>query len=269
MLFEDVDTSNFYFKSWFYLVPISYLFLVCLFRSLGLFDFKTWKGSRASDILAFELIAGFSVTYLGVWGLICKFNLLDLEDLRQISTSSDFYARSTTIENHIIYPMMVFQSWNVLLCFVCRDLRDPAMIAHHIITAMCSSFALHPCMQYYSISTLGLTELSGIPLTVIDIFKFFPHWAEKYPNVNITARISFAILFYSLRIIYLPFFMIPLTFNTYSLLVQGKAHNNGVFIFVLVASIFMVGLQFLWAYKIALLIRKMLYPDTAQKKKSK
>jgi len=260
MLFEDVNTTNYYFQLWFFLVPLSYLLLVILFRLFGLYEFKTWKGSRASDILAFELVAGFSVTYLGFWGLICKFNLFDLDDLRQLSRA-DFYSRSVTVENHIIYPMIVFQSWNVLLCFISKDLRDPAMILHHTITAICASFALRPCMQFHSISTLGLTELSGIPLTVIDIFKYFPHWAEKYPTVNLIAKLSFTVLFYSLRIIYMPFFMGPLVYDVYTLLVQGKAHSNPVFLFVLVSSVFMVGLQFLWAYKIAILVRKLFYPS--------
>lgn len=266
MLFSDVDTSNIYFRLWFVLIPVMYFFLVILFRLIGLYDFKTWKGSRASDIVAFEIIAGISVTYLGIWGIICKFNLFNFEDLNQLSSTS-FYTRSITVENHIVYPMMVFQCWNVLLCLFCRDLRDPAMIGHHTITAICASFTLHPCMQYYSIYTLGLTELSGIPLTAIDIFKYFPELATKYPTVHLIARFSFAILFYVLRIIYMPFVMIPFMYHICSLLIQGKAHSIPVFVFVLISSVFMIGLQFLWAYKIAIYVRKLVYATESKLEK--
>ena len=70
-----------------------------------MWTFTTWKGSRASDILAFEIVAGLCVTYLGIAGFIAYFSLFGVDIYESLEVDR-FYAKSSYIENHLIYPMV-------------------------------------------------------------------------------------------------------------------------------------------------------------------
>ena len=70
-----------------------------------MWTFTTWKGSRASDIMAFEIVAGLCVAYLGVAGFIAYFSLHGV-DISSSLEADRFYAKSEYIENHLIYPMV-------------------------------------------------------------------------------------------------------------------------------------------------------------------
>lgn len=108
---------------------------------------KTRKGSRASDIMAFEIMAGLCVLYLAVMGTIAYFDLVpgkfDYDDAK----ADIFYGKSKFVEDHLIAPMISYQFWNFLLCLFNKDLFDPAMIGHHLVTGSLAYFGLHPYLH--------------------------------------------------------------------------------------------------------------------------
>lgn len=244
---HGIESDNWYFRVWFVGVPIAYFAIVKLFRLADMWDFKTRGGSRASDIMAFEIVAGISVTYLGLAGVIVTFGLLGVTDGIELSKDI-YYKKSQFIVEHLIYPMITFQGWNVLLCFFCKDLRDPAMIGHHLVTASLAYFGLHPYLHGGAMFFFGVAELTNIPLTVYDVFKYFKTigFIEKYPLTYSLSSQIFGVSFIILRLIVWPYKSYQFWVGSMDLLTTGKAHSNFVVGFFLVANIFLTLLQFYW-----------------------
>jgi hypothetical protein len=248
-LFFNVDVTNHNFLLWLIGLPLSYIFFALIFRGMNWWKFSTRKGSRASDIMAFEIVAGFSVLYLGSAGLVGHFNFLE-NDISQLQLTG-FYGRSRFVENHLLYPMFCFQSWNLILCLINgKDLYDPTMLVHHALTALAAGAGLYPFMQQYATFFIGLVELSGIPLTFIDVFKYFPGLARRYPLVNSLSRSSFAVLFLTLRVVLYPVYCYRLSVELLQLLRSGGAHSTGVVCIFLLEIIFFVLLQQYWGWKV-------------------
>ena len=86
--------------------------------------------------MAFLAVAMVSVTYLGVAGLVLNQGWLGTSDELTTITSNKMYGHSQFVIDHLIYPMVTFQGWNVVLCLFTKDLRSPEMIAHHTVTAI-------------------------------------------------------------------------------------------------------------------------------------
>ena len=55
--------------------------------------------------MAFEIVAGLCVTYLGIAGFIAYFSLFGV-DIYASLEADRFYAKSAYIENHLVYPMV-------------------------------------------------------------------------------------------------------------------------------------------------------------------
>ena len=246
---HGVDLDSNYFKAWLVGVPLIYFTLLGSFRLLGLWDFQTRKKSRASDIMAFEIVAGICVTYLGIAGIIGYYSLLNVQVFDKL-VDDKFYGRSDFVVNHLIYPMICYQGWNLLLCFLNADLRDPAMIGHHAVTGTLAYFGLHPYLHFYGLFYFGVAELTNIPLTIVDIFKYYPDMKKHFPVVNEVARISFAVSFIILRLIIWPFYSYPFWVGSFELLFKEAPHSYFVVGFFLFANIFLTGLQFFWGSKI-------------------
>jgi hypothetical protein len=149
------------FIAWFIAVPACYFFLVGTFRVLNLWDFKTRHGSRASDIMAFEIVAGACVTYLAIIGILGWFKLYPGWDYDGIE-ADHFYGKAQFVEDHLIAPMISYQGWNFLLCFFCKDLLDPAMIGHHSVTGSLAFIGLHPYLHHYALFFFGFAELTNV-----------------------------------------------------------------------------------------------------------
>lgn len=204
---------------------------------------------EGSDIMAFEIVAGICVTYLGIVGTLATFNLYPEFNTKDIDNDK-FYGRAQFVEDHLIMPMLSYQGWNVLLCLFNADLRDPAMIGHHIATFSLAYFGLNPYVHYYALFFFGFAEMTNIPLTLVDIFKYFPDLKEKYPTLNEICRISFAVSFIIIRLIIWPYISYGFWVGSIDLLQSGKAHSPFVVFVFLGANIFLTGLQFLWGSKI-------------------
>ncbi len=249
---HGIDIHNIYFQAWFIGTPIVWFALFKTFRALDLWKFETRKGTRTSDIIAFEIAAGISVLYLGCAGVIISQGWFgtgpELARLQKdmLHTKSDF------VINHLVYPMVTFQLWNVLLCLFTPDLNVPEMLAHHLITAALGYFGLHPYLHGYGLFFFGVAELTNVPLTAYDIFKYMKaaKWQEKYATTFTVAKLSFAVSFVILRLIVWPMTSYPFWKDSVALLQSGKAHSNFVVLFFLLANVFLTFLQFFWGWKI-------------------
>jgi hypothetical protein len=258
--------TTFPFVVWFFLVPATFFFFVFLFRALNLWEAKTRRGSRGSDIMAFEIVAGLCVTYLAVVGVISWFKLNPDWDYDEIEADHK-YGRSQFVEDHLIAPMIAYQGWNVVLCLLNADLRDPAMIGHHIATGSLAYFGLHPYVHYYALFFFGFSELTNIPLTMVDIFKYFPELKDNMSIVNEVCRVTFAVSFIAIRIIMWPIVSYQFWLDSFDLLQTGAAHSNFVVGVFLGANIFLTGLQFLWGSKIVGFLFKKPKKEEAKKAK--
>jgi hypothetical protein len=183
-----VDFENKYFQVWLVALPLSYGALALTFRALGLWRFPTRYGSRASDILTFLILAGLCVVYLSLAGVIGRFSLFGIDDYDKLFRDQ-WYGRSLFVENHLLYPMLAYQFWNIVLCLFSSDLRDPAMIGHHFATASLAYCMLRPYAQYQCFYFSGIVEISNIPLTLVDLFKYFPSFAKAAPGLNQLSRV--------------------------------------------------------------------------------
>ena len=212
--------------------------------------------------MAFEIVAGLCVTYLGCAGIVGYYSLLGVEDIVKLDQNK-FYARSTFVENHLIYPMISYQGWNFLLCVLSfsksitggTDLWDPAMIGHHFVTGSLAYFGLAPYLHFYGLFYFGIAELTNIPLTVMDVFKYFKDMATANPTLNSITRTTFAISFIILRLVIWPIYSYPFWVGSLKLIgygesEDGKIHSYFVVGFFLFANIFLTSLQFFWGSKI-------------------
>ena len=158
-----------------------------------------------------------------------------------------------------VYPMISYQGWNFILCVLSHrslgitsghDLFDVSMIIHHILAFMFSLNILHPFGHYFVIFYFGIIELTNIPLTVMDVFKYFKHWKEKYPLANQITRYVFAISFILLRLIIWPIRSVAWWEGCIRLLTSGEAHNNFKVVFCFLSALIVTVLQFFWGTKI-------------------
>ena len=243
-----------YFYAWFIGIPAIFVNIACGFRLFDLWPEPARKGSRKSDIMAFQIIGFICVTYLGIAGAIAWF---DLNSNWNFSTLSNdrINGHEQFVEDHLLMPMLSYQFWLIILCLVMNDLREISMIGHHVVTFGLSYVCLHPILGYFVCFYFGLAELTNIPLTVYDTFKYFPELKKTYPFASEIIKYIFVIGFYILRIgvwSHVTYNMISI--DLYPLLQSGEAHSNIVMIFFLFAAAFLTGLQWLWGYKIAYIV---------------
>ena len=105
---HGIDTSNVHFQRWIVLVPSMYFGFLILFRILNVWEFKTRGGARASDIMAFQIVAGFCVVWLTAVGFIGRFNLFGVNEYAKL-LADPWWGRSSFIENYLLYPMISYQ----------------------------------------------------------------------------------------------------------------------------------------------------------------
>ena len=108
-----VHFSNTRLMQWLIGVPLLYFTLLVSFRVMDIWKFRTWKGSRASDIMAFEIVAILIVCYLGGAGIIGEFGLFGVDEYSHL-VEDKFYGRSEYVENHLVVHI-IFKCFHVIL----------------------------------------------------------------------------------------------------------------------------------------------------------
>lgn len=240
-----------YIKEWVFGVPITYFILVLIFRSLNWWPQQIRSMSKGSDIMAFEITAFICVTYISLAGVIGQLELFGVRPFPSYENLYNMvYVRSDYIEGHLLSPMVAYQFWNLMLSLYNRDLGSLEMIFHHLFATLSAIIAAYPYNQYYALYFYGVCELTNIPLTIVDIFKLFPQYKEKYENINVYSRYLFAVSFFTLRLFIWPFQSYSIWKVSFILLEKGEAHSNAIVLFILFTSIILTFLQYSWGYKI-------------------
>ena len=262
---HGVDFSNKHFIAWAIGIPTLHLCATLGLRVAGLFPERSKKGCRGSDIVAFSIVASLLVTYVTIAGTVGFFNLGNVVDNANNLFVDKFYAQSYYVENFLVYPMFSYQVWNLVCCLILADFRTPDAIGHHIVTGCLGYFGIAPFAQYYALFYFGVAEVSSIPLTLLDIFKFLPDVARKYPALQNSVKATFAVTFFIVRIFVWPFVSYELFFGCVDLFQKGTAHSNFVVGFFLFANMFLTFLQFYWG---VLISRKALGGGKSKSKRS-
>jgi TLC domain len=206
-----------------------------------------------------QVVAGACVTYLAGAGLVLWFS----EEAVALQ-KNPFYGYSQNVVDHLIAPMISYQGWNFILCLFVPELRDVAMLGHHFVTLSLAYFGLHPYLHYFGLYYFGVAELTNVPLTLVDVFKYLgeepkkkelkkkdpDNYKDEYHTINEVSRVSFAVSFIGLRLIAWPVISLSFWNDSYQLLSGGKAHSNFVVGYFLFANLFLTGLQFFWGSKI-------------------
>ena len=102
----DMDVLIEECKPWLLLFPL-HLALLVFFRTFGLMNRLTAKGSLLSDIMVFEILASFCVLYLSWYGLVGWFHWYDEDD--SFLAPDSWYLESKFLRKHIAVPMMMYQ----------------------------------------------------------------------------------------------------------------------------------------------------------------
>ena len=205
-------------------------------------------------MLSFYFICIISCSYLGIYGsYLWWFSELPVDKI--YGTCNNCY--------NLNIIMLVFQIWDTIISLIIPELCIKEMIAHHIVTAILTYFVLHNFIYYYSTYFCGVTELSGIALTVVDLFKHIPEWRNKYPIINNISRISFVILFFIFRVIGWPILSYSFWKNMLNIIFENQENTTIYYKYIailfLLANIFMTFLQFYWAFKLIRFLKKTIY----------
>lgn len=259
---------NPFMRGWMIGLPVAYVVLALLFRALNLFPHRLPAGTRGSDYLAFDIVAGCSLTFLSVVGFISWFSLLgeDSEYSSSVVFGDKFYGSADFITHHIVIPMLSYQIWNTVICVILNDLRSPVMIMHHIVTATLAFGCLFPYGSYYTIYFFGVSEATNIPLTVLDIMEKML-LDKAYPFLFQCSQAVFFVSFMIIRVFLWTFTIYFYITESWQLVVDGVAHSNFHVITNLFSSFFLTGLQYYWAWSMMMMVKEMIFGKSAGKKK--
>ena len=232
--------------TWFVGVPLCYMWLMGTFRSMGLWPEPSRRGTRRSDVLSFQIVAGLCCAYIAASGCHVLLNHPDYV----VMAHDKVFGRSAFLENHVLIPMMVYQTWNLVACLALPDLRDRTMAGHHVLAGLLVYFTLMPYMQYYAVFFCGVTELTSIPQTIYSMFMYFPEHKTPFAWLFAGTKIVFAISFITIRIFAWSVISVDFWLASIPLLVDDK-ETPVVPVIFLAANVFLTGLQFMWGTTIA------------------
>jgi len=191
--------------AWFVGIPVAFIALCGLFKQLNAFPGVARRGTDLNVIMAFEIVAGFCVVWVALAGCYLFFNINNNGIYAQLDSGDNrVYNSHDFVQDQLAIPMMFFQGWNLLLCFIISDLRDITMIIHHFLVTILAYMGCFPYIHLEASFFFGVAELTNIPLTIIDVFKYLPGLKKNYPAVNEAMRSIFAVLFIILRLIMWP-----------------------------------------------------------------
>lgn len=241
--------NNHWMNFWRYFVLLCILHGVVLTISRNITKEKVVckKGSLLADILAFEVVAGGCVLFLATSGCL---GFWYNENESSYSSQEAFYRSNEYVEKWIIIPMMAYQTWNTLVCLIWNDIRDYNMILHHILVIIVSTIGLSPMMQLESSFFFGVTEISNIPLTLLDLFRYIPNLKERYNGIYDGLKITFAFIFLIIRVVIWPIISIKLWYGVYLLGIQGLLIDYWKIIILFASHGVLTFLQFFWGFKL-------------------
>jgi hypothetical protein len=236
--------------SWTLGIPVLYAGLIGMARSMGLWSGHTIKGDRRSHVMAFEIVSGLCCTYLFTTGAYFALFHPEYTHMRR----EPLFARSEFVENHLLLPMLVYQTYNALTGLCLAEFRGHIMLVHHLLTLALAYLSFTPYVQYSAVFFFGVTEITNIPLTIGDVYKFFPEYKIVFPNLYMGSKWLFYALFIIVRMVIWPVVSFEFWRVSIHLLINEAAPSPAMTIFFLVTHVLMTILQIVWGIRIIRLI---------------
>ena len=167
-------------------------------------------------------------------------------DLTSAPGVHDFYAGG----NQAATVQVVFQIYEIACALAVPRLRGKfgEMYVHHFTTLLLAYLAIHyDAFLYYGVFFLGVTEVSSIPLALVDLFKQFKPLAARYKTTNARAREVFAAFFIVFRTFYWPVVSFYFWRASLKALQEGTAKADWVVYTFLTVNVLLTSLQFFWS----------------------
>ena len=126
--------------------------------------------------------------------------------------------------------------------------RTVPLLLHHATTALLSFLSTTPYLQSYSLFYIGISEISSIPLAIVDVNKLVD---LDRKNLVVIAKAVFAVLFILLRVV----MWTAVNASFYRDMVSLSVLDAYSILFV-TSNVGLTGLQYYWASKIVKSARK-------------
>lgn len=176
------------------------------------------------------------------------------------------HAHRFTGGENISSVMLAFQLYELAACVPCPRLRGLKyeMVVHHCITLLLAVLAYtYGAYHYFCPVFMGISEISSMPLALVDLFKMFPAAKALWPGLNELARNVFAATFLPIRGMYWPY--CSLLFWKASLAADLGGTPGFVILTFQAANIVMNVLQQYWASLIVSAVYQKLTGDKKHK----
>jgi hypothetical protein len=228
-----------------------FIVIVMMSVNLDLFYRFIWAPKVVRDKRDFEAFTYSTLASAIVVGIATYGTHIYFEEGEYLSSTIQTRAYGESVRvNNLAAVMVAYQMWNTLCCLYLPQHRTIANMVHHLITVGLGLCLFNPTyIPWYQVFYLGVAELSGIPLSVVDIQRTWPSVVPSKTFQNL-ANISFALAFFWFRIVmwtYTSFFFWKDSLDMLSL---NISHNPFMTKCFLAGSFPMTFLQYMWGYKI-------------------
>lgn len=118
------------------------------------------------------------------------------------------------ISERIACMMISFQLYEISASIPAARLRGATryneLLCHHVVALLLAVLTYYyAAFTYYTPFYMALTELSSVPLAIMDHFKAFPSLRPSWPLTNEYSRYAFAALFLPIRGVAWPLMSVP------------------------------------------------------------
>ena len=195
--------------------------------------------------LAYQIVSTacmFRLSYLGWYGIV--------HDPGDMTTPVQRVYGATNTGTTLGYFMANYQLWNFAVSLLIPQYRTVPLLLHHATTALLAFLTTTPYLQTYSLFYCGISEISSIPLAIVDVDKLVD---LDRKNLVMISRAVFAILFILLRVVVWT----AVNASFYRDMVSLSVLDAYSILFV-TSNVGLTGLQYYWASKIVNSARKMM-----------
>jgi hypothetical protein len=193
------------FSPWFYgwLIGLFVVWacLCCLFRRTECFKAKPISAAHQVVVLV-------PFTFLAIFGSMLWFFDEDFASAFKDDKIFGDYGPAVSL----VIVMLAFQIWDVCATAymaISKEVKDQTQhIIHHASTVFLVTIALLSSDKgfciYYGAFFFGVSEVSSIPLAIMDLFKYSDQLRDTFPAISEGNRVFFAVLFLAIRCVYWP-----------------------------------------------------------------
>jgi hypothetical protein len=233
-IFSDATLWAFIFTQF-----LGWAVLSCLLPS-----FESFKGEKdkpqaaAQKIIEFVSFVVLACTGSYMWWFDAAF----VEDF----AGDKVFGGYDLSRNFVIY-MVGFQFWDFTSSVVC-GYAYMHIIHHFSVFVLCLIVLMNGpngFLLYYAPFFLGVTEISSVPLAVVDVFRTSKPLAKSYAGLNELSRSLFAVTFLAFRGVYWPVVVLDFFRETWA-----SEASAGLLATWYIACIGLTGLQYYWAFLI-------------------